>query len=172
MKHILGIDPGKTGGLALLTHDGDLVQVWDQPETPEAAADLFLDIRYGKDLIGALESVHARGSFSARGTASAQANFSLGWSLGGWRYLLAGFQVPYHLVRPQEWQKLIDTPKPKGPKDSKPGKSALKRWVSGYATRLWPNGEFRGPKGGVLDGRSDAAVIAECVRRKVIGGAV
>ena len=73
--------------------------------------------------------------------------FGSGWGLV--RGILAGRQIPYVLVRPQEWQKVMLAGYPKG---------------SEYlvASRRWPSHDFRASERcrKPHDGMVDAALIA------------
>lgn len=54
-------------------------------------------------------------------------------------------------VTPKKWQKFIGVTA-KG--------DAIKKNVAEIAARLYPNAQLHGPRGGLLDGRSDALMIA------------
>ena len=47
-----------------------------------------------------------------------------------------------------------------GPSNAKKRKNYIKKEVADIASRLYPKAELHGPKGGLLDGRSDALMIA------------
>ncbi len=68
-------------------------------------------------------------------------------------------QLPFELVRPQDWQAMMlrGEGKAKG--------KELKKSYTRVAERLWPRESFRGPKGGLRDGKAAAALIAEYGRR-------
>jgi hypothetical protein len=48
----------------------------------------------------------------------------------------------------------------------------LKETYTRVAERLWPRIAFRGPRGGLLDGKAAAAMIAEYGRRMLMGKGV
>jgi len=54
-------------------------------------------------------------------------------------------------VQPKKWQKTIGV--------TKKGKE-IKKEVASICSRLYPDAEIYGPKGGLLDGKSDALMIA------------
>ncbi len=160
----IGIDPGLKGAVAFLV-DGQEPAVFDTP---------ILTIRRGKGLrheyevaamqrllrehtvirdgvTAALEAVHA---FPGEGVASV---FSLGRGLGLWEGILATLEIPYELVPPQRWKKLLmyGMGKEKG----------ASRIVAG---RLFPSVDLSLVK---HHGRADALLIAEWMRRVSVGGA-
>ena len=66
-------------------------------------------------------------------------------------------------VRPKAWQKEIGVIVPatmSGPGNAAKRKKFIKDNVASIALRLYPKAELHGPKGGLLDGRSDALMIA------------
>ena len=106
----LGIDPGQSGAIALLSEEQVLVEDW--PGDPNAAADVLREWlgQYRVDL-AALERVNA---MPKQGVSS---TFKLGCNLGAWQGILAALGLPYLMPTPQEWQKGLvkksDGPDPK-----------------------------------------------------------
>ena len=95
---ILGIDPGKSGGLTIIDTDGerrDKTQAHKMPETP---ADLWHLIAESQPDVAYIEHVH---SSPQMGVKSA---FTFGQSFGHVLGILDANEVPYLLVRPQKWQ--------------------------------------------------------------------
>jgi hypothetical protein len=98
---ILGIDPGLTGAIALLTPDAPgVVSVWDMPTVlktvdPAALAALIRD--QAPDAI-VLEEVGPQPRDGVR-----QA-FSFGQSYATARVVALMLEIPLHLVRPQPWK--------------------------------------------------------------------
>lgn len=98
---ILGIDPGLTGAIALLTPDcAGAIDVWDMPEVgktvdPAALATLVREQR--PDAI-VLEEVGPQPRDGVR-----QA-FSFGQSYATARVVALMLEIPLHLVRPQAWK--------------------------------------------------------------------
>lgn len=82
---------------------------------------------------------------------SAKSNFSFGRNVEKVNLISAMAKVSVDLVQPKKWQKFIGV-KEKGP--------AIKKEVASIAARLYPTASLFGPKGGLLDGRSDALMIA------------
>jgi crossover junction endodeoxyribonuclease RuvC len=83
-------------------------------------------------------------------------NFTTGHSFGFMEGLLTGLEIPYETVHPKTWQKEFFA-----------GKGIKPKHLSyDVACTMFPTLEFRTPRGRVLDGHSDAILIAEYCRRK------
>ena len=95
---VLGIDPGATGAVALLTHDGEAL-VRDYPGDASQAADLIRDWRMGFRI--ELAAVEAQTAMPKQGVVSM---FRLGMNYGSWLGILAGLGIPTLLVKPRQWQ--------------------------------------------------------------------
>ncbi len=80
--------------------------------------------------------------------------FGLGYSYGVWIGILAALEIPYQLVTPQAWKKLL---MPGEPKDKDASRTV--------ARRLWPDQTEEALSRKKDHGRSDAALIAEYCRR-------
>lgn len=95
MKTYIGIDPGKSGALALLTEDGQCTVVPFQ----ESAYTAILKAESGPSSVCCLEKV---GAMPGQGVVSM---FNFGHNLGYIEGLLQAFDIPYQLVPPQTWKK-------------------------------------------------------------------
>ena len=95
MKTYIGIDPGKSGALALLTEDGQCTVVPFQ----ESAYTAILKEASGPSSVCCLEKV---GAMPGQGVVSM---FNFGHNLGYIEGLLQAFDIPYQLVPPQTWKK-------------------------------------------------------------------
>ena len=149
----IGIDPGQSGALAMIDEINDVIVLSDWPGDEIGAAAIVREIKMKADhhkstLLGAIEYVH---SMPGQGHVGP---FTFGANYGIWRGILAMAQIPFFLVRPQQWQKGII----KKAQDKKPALAA--------ASRLFPNAELYGPRGGGKDGRADALLIAHWCRRQ------
>jgi len=146
-KYYCGIDPGKQGAIAFISDDGSEYFVDD--------IDLLFcgEIRTYGDNIKAcgLEKVHA---MPAQGVVSM---FSMGENYGRIQGVLFALDVPYMLITPQIWQKGII---PRGLDKKTKKKEHVK-----IAQKMFPNAELYTPRGRALDGRADALLIADYVRR-------
>jgi len=154
-----GIDPGKSGALALLSPLGD-VKIWDTPTlvVKKDSSRQAYDEAAMCDLLRALPDgvrlgIEVQHAMPKQGVSSM---FSLGDGYGLWRGMLTALGISYVLVQPQRWKKAL--------MDGQPKDKAASVLV---ASRLWPAHAqvFRGPKGAAKDGRADAVLIAEYVRR-------
>jgi len=140
--NFLGIDPGQSGALALLSEDLHEVQVWDCPSSPEAAADLLRGVVLEhRPALAGIEKVSA---MPGQGVTSM---FNFGQNAGGWRWALAVLQVPLLMVAPGKWQKAI--------LDS--GGGSTKERALSMARRMFPTIELSRKKD---HGRADALLLA------------
>jgi crossover junction endodeoxyribonuclease RuvC len=101
--HILGIDPGATGGLAELDDTGHVVQVLPMPMLgKEIDVDTLAGVVHGlpdgSRVI--VESVHA---FPKQGVSGV---FRFGFSTGTIHGVVRGARVPLDTVHPQTWMKV------------------------------------------------------------------
>lgn len=146
----MGIDPGHTGAIAVLDPDGNLLDVHDTPLTGKEydTAGMLTLIRSVSPVKAALERQQ---TFPGQGGVS---NFTTGHGYGLWMGLLAASGIPFDLVRAQDWKKALGIP-------AGSDKSAS----VAAAQRLFPGGDFTGPRGGMKDGRADAVLLAEWRRR-------
>lgn len=147
MKAYLGIDPGADGAACLLDDEG--VYFLDfKGKTAAQLVDQLIAWRvlHRRVELVALEQV---GAMPGQGVTSM---FNFGKAFGWWQGYLDAVRLPWCLVRPQAWQKGLGAGK---------GKSGLVE----VAERIFPMAEFRGPRGGALSGRADAALIALWAKR-------
>lgn len=151
MNEYVGVDPGKTGGIARLDEAGAILSL---DKMPESEADLLAILRGNLEVDGRtfalLESVHA---MPGQGVTSM---FSFGENFGLCKGCLSGAGVPWELVRPVEWQRGLGIPKVKGE-----GREDRKRRLKAHAKRLWPDDAKI-----ITNATADALLIAEYCRRK------
>lgn len=147
VKAFVGIDPGQTGAIAVLSDD--LPLVYDYPGDVTAAANLISDILwdYTPSLV-ALERVH---SMPKQGVSS---TFKLGVNFGAWQGILSAYDMPYIMPTPQEWQK--------GLVYKSDGNDPKSRSLA-VARRLFPDVDLSKKK---HDGRADALLIAYYAKQK------
>ena len=108
-KIILGIDPGNSGGLAIITEsDGVVPFVMPVLKGKKTTIDLqsVVDIMWtfieqGKDRIAVIEKVH---SMPKQGGASI---FSFGYGYGAIIGILTALKIPYLNPTPQQWKKVV-----------------------------------------------------------------
>lgn len=160
MGRYIGIDPGASGSLCLLDTDNGIIEFHDTPGKlipPNQVFDWIQHVVWPVKIIG-IEEVQA-----VPGTA-ATSNFKFGFNVGMIRGIAECTNVGVDLIRPKAWQKAI------GLVPKKRTKAQLKKAVAEIALRLYPEADILGPKGGLLDGRADALMIAHAMMLKYEGG--
>jgi hypothetical protein len=150
--NVIGIDPGISGALALLTHDGDLIDVADMPTLRDGSA--------GRTAVNApllaelLARWHAREVIcefvSARPGEGAVGAFSFGRSRGAIEGACAVLSLPIRFLTPRSWKRIIGLPA---------GRDGAKDAARSGAIRRWPD------KAALVarakdDGRAESALIA------------
>lgn len=144
MSVTVGVDPGKSGAIALLDSYGQLVTIYDMPVTGNiVSAQLLAGLDFwGLDDFGTvvIEDVHA---MPKQGVSS---SFSFGRSLGAVEGVFAGAGRPITYVSPAKWKRAL-------------GLTADKGMARRRAVELWPAkaSMFARVKD---DGRAEAALIA------------
>lgn len=152
----LGIDPGKTGGIAIIDTEDmvatDKLKVYDIPRIGlevdvKGFRDLLVELTRGDHHL-CMEEVHT--VFGS----SAKSNFNFGQVVGLTKGLLLALNIQHSFVQPKAWQKEVwrsgqVVKKADGGNDTK-AESLL------AAQRWFPNTKFLKSK----DGRVDAALIA------------
>jgi crossover junction endodeoxyribonuclease RuvC len=153
--YTLGIDPGATGAIVAVDNDGMVAWTWSlKGRTHREIIDL---LRGHSDCPCVVERQFA---MPGQGLSS---TFKIGEGYGVLVGIVESLGLPLHLVRPQEWQKAMLAG------EGKASGQELKRLYVGVAERLWPSISFRGPRGGMDDGKAAACLIAEYGRRSLAG---
>tara|TARA_X000001382_G_scaffold31931_1_gene20807 strand:+ start:620 stop:1093 length:474 start_codon:yes stop_codon:yes gene_type:complete len=120
-NHVIGIDPGKSGGIARVIQINDEELIWTAHKCPENIKEMDNLVKiFKKFLIKPkvfIESVHA---FPTDGRSSA---FKFGMNYGIWQGIIAANNLELEFVTPQKWQKHFG----KLPKDKKERKNILKK---------------------------------------------
>lgn len=134
----IGIDPGKTGAVAILDDKGNYINVLDfgQKELMSALIDYAPVVKFAY-----LEKVH---SMPGQGVVS---TFSFGENFGWWHGVLGSLGIPYTTIRPQDWMKKYSLQKSSA--SDKPGLEV--------ARKLFPEAPLRLKK---HHNRADALLIA------------
>lgn len=142
----IGIDPGAKGAICALLAKHNKVSFRNTTDDPLDLLTWFnaLNTEFNLRII-MIEDVHSIHGMSAN------SNFQFGWNVGEMNLLAKMSKVMHDRVTPKKWQKFVGV-KEKG--------KAIKQEVAEIAKRLYPNAQLHGPKGGLLDGRSDALMIA------------
>lgn len=162
---ILGIDPGKTGGMAAMDDAGQVISrlpiptlatgVGSRRDYDEGQIVVWLR-QFMRDRVAAfLESQQA---YPGQGAVS---NFSTGGGYYLWRGILAALGISYEIVRPQTWQKAM--------LDAVSGDTKARAVAT--CKRLFPDVDLRVSERGTKphDGVADALLIAEFGRRRLAG---
>lgn len=153
MTRYLGIDPGAKGSLCILDPYGDIT-FSPTPHAFKSSYELFRNLKLMIATIGSFAAVGVEDVHSLYGM-SAKSNFTFGRNVQAVTSLLQHIPLEYELIQPKIWQVAVGIPPQKG----RTGKQ-LKSEVAARATQLYGDPGLFGPKGGLLDGRADALMIA------------
>lgn len=162
---ILGIDPGLSGAVAIIYHNGEL-QVIDTPTAVVKGTKRdYLTGDMMRILAGAIPhnaGLATKGALMfavlEKGIAmprqSSSTTYVTGRGGGLWEGLLAGLSIPYRLIEPVKWKRAMGIP----PGSDKGASRVL-------AQRTFPQAAsvFSRVKD---DGRAEAALMAEWLRRQ------
>ena len=145
----IGIDPGKSGGIACFYNDDDVVRVSKCPDTPEGMYTIYGILTHGYDKIYAyIEHVWGFPSDSSK-TA-----FIFGLNYGCWKTILEISDCQYDTVNPRAWQKHFQTPKME--------KRERKQWLKKLAAESAASLEVNGSRtNNVTFNTADALLIAK-----------
>jgi len=152
MTIICGIDPGLSGAFAFLNVKDCTIRLVDTPtfeyETNKRRVKIdpytiVHELQQQEVAHVYLEEVYASPQM---GVVSA---FSFGEGKGMIEGIVAGLKIPLTQVKPARWKKDMRVP-------------ADKRAACQRASQLIPGAatHFKGPRGGILDGRAEAAILA------------
>ena len=159
MSIYLGIDPGAKGSLCILDTQLKVTTFLPVPsgiETPQRLRKDLLDLDKITPIdMAAIEDVHSIFGMSAG------SNFQFGFNVGILHGIMRSTHIGLDVVQPKVWQKAVGVVIP--PK-SKP--TVVKQAIAAVALRLYPHAQLFGPKGGLLDGRADALMIAHYLSTK------
>ena len=143
MNYHIGIDPGQSGGIGILSESGDIIQAFKfKDSTPADVSEMFDFItQLDGSIFALLEAVHA---MPKQGVVS---SFKFGQSYGFLEGMLVAHKIPYDKITPQKWQKNLGC-------TSKGDKNVTKQ----KAQQFWPEWKF-------THATADAMLIAEYNRR-------
>jgi len=150
--YYMGVDPGQSGGIAVIKSTGQVIQLEAMPATER---DVFDAVCYlGNESVNAvIEKVH---SMPQQGVSS---TFKFGMGYGGLRMALIAADIPFDEVTPQTWQKALGVVKRNAKTESK---NDHKKKLLQKAQQLFP-----GIK--VTLKTADALLLAEYCRRTCMG---
>jgi crossover junction endodeoxyribonuclease RuvC len=150
MKTIfIGIDPGKSGGIACIDTEKSLA--YTEPYNDKALIDLCsIASHCNQDVVCCLEKVGAR---PGQGVVSM---FSFGQSVGYIKGVLEAFRIPYQEITPQKWKREF-------------GLNSEKAASAEVCRKLFPDISLLAtPKcKKPHDGMAEALLMAEYARRKL-----
>ena len=128
MKTTIGIDPGKSGAVAVIQDNGEAYATTFVDDSIGSTVSEILTLHKDENVCVYLEKVHA---FPGQGVSS---SFAFGRAFGEVIGALDAIQAPYRLVTPQAWQKpILWLPK------KKDGATAHKRALKTEAQRKFPS---------------------------------
>lgn len=109
---IVGIDPGKSGGIVALTN-GKITDIAKMPPTPIDLVNHFYFLGFPNQPIGVksyviIENVHSMPSDSSKGA------FTFGRNVGQIEGVLASFGIEAIKVEPKKWQLFYEIKREKG----------------------------------------------------------
>lgn len=146
MSHVIGIDPGVTGAIALVTTGGQLVNVFDMPAFKingkskidvHQLGSILRDANYDQ----ARAVIELVGAMPGQGVTSM---FTFGFAAGAVHGAIGALGIPLDTVTPGKWKAHFRLGKDKDE-------------ARQLATRKWPHGPFSRKKDA---GRAEAALIA------------
>lgn len=152
----IGIDPGLQGAIALYNPANNSLLIHDMPyflmtigKTRKKRLDgvtIQHMLKGFKDVGAQMACIEAQ---NPRPRQSAQSVYATGWGAGLLYQACVSLLIPMEHVPPSVWKRIIKAPKEKP--------AAVAR-----ANELFPESAhlFRGPRGGIMDGRAEAAMIA------------
>ena len=146
MSHVIGIDPGVTGAVALVSTTGELVNVFDMPAF-KINGKSKIDVHQLGAILRDANSDHARAVIELVGAMPGQSvtsMFTFGFAAGSVHGAVGALAIPLETVTPQKWKAYFRLGKDKDE-------------ARQLATRKWPHGPFSRKKDA---GRAEAALIA------------
>lgn len=164
MAIYLGVDPGDKGYICALDPLEGFAEFLSNASQPQQIIKELrhLQMNFGVKRV-CVEHVHSIPR------ASAKSNFTFGFNVGMLHCAFLGIGFGVDLVTPKVWQKhagILLPATPKGvdadatKKIAAARKKHLKESVGKICNRLYPDISVHGPQGGLLDGKSDALMIA------------
>lgn len=169
-KCYIGVDPGAHGYIcAQYEGEFEFFPISDLDLNELNSVFVYLSQKYEK-LVCVMEQIHALYGSSAKST------FSFGEIYGKLQALIAANNIPYHLIQPKEWQKvmwsnadMVVTYKQVKMKDKLVSKKVVdtKATSINAAKRLFPTIDFRKSERAKLidDNKVDACLMSEYARR-------
>lgn len=146
----LGVDPGYSGGIAVVDHNRNAMFSAKMPQTERDIWDLIKDLS-GSVTYGVLELVHSMPKQGVRST------FTFGKNYGMLRMALTASDISWEEVTPQKWQKEIGIIRPRGKEMTLTEKKNMHK---AKAQQLFPKANK------ITHATADALLIADYARRQ------
>lgn len=177
----VGIDPGKSGYVALLGADNSL-RTWATPvievskgDGSEHIYDLRAVAQIGRELAAAKPKIvmleRQQPAYVAPGQQKAfnnlvRASFAIGYGFAMWETILTCFDLHYETVMPASWMKKMQLTAPSKITDRAERAKARKGTSVEMAMATWPAHDFRRtPRCKPSPDQCEAALLAEFGRR-------
>lgn len=149
-----GIDPGFKGAIGLISDKGEVL-VWEMPVIDGKRQELNrLDLQAIMDHVQTFSPQIGLEWPSMRPGEGAQSGLRFGQQLGMIECLCQMKSDRYRRISPMKWKARLGLPGKEIPGANKTCAAYFDRFYSKYSSLI------RGPRGGVLDGRMDALLIA------------
>ena len=100
----LGIDPGVSGGLAVLSESGDALWVCKMPATDRELLELLGEQSAKEPTRGLIEKLGGMPRENGRAKQSPTTMFKMGRNYGALHMALAAAGIPYSEILPRAWQ--------------------------------------------------------------------
>lgn len=165
MSLYMGIDPGKDGGFGILDERGEVIDAFRMPDTSRdiwtavvEAKSLGVEFAYLEKLapvptIGGKKKKKKKSAKKPGISRGSQASFKIGKSAGMLEAFLVAADIPYELVSPVKWKRVMGVTAPKGATDTQ-----KKNIDKAKAQQLFPTVKMTHAK-------ADALLITEYGRR-------
>lgn len=168
-KFYAGIDPGQTGGFGIINAKGTTVRCWDMPLT-QAEKDRQKEIDLD-ELHQSFKQLKIRPSLAlgiewptTRPGEGAERSERFGRGKGYLHAFAHLLGLDYYLIAPNLWKSRLGLPGKSDRTANRQGAELLDRYYPDFT------GLYRGPRGGIKDGRVDALLIAHFLRTRSVGG--
>lgn len=171
MMRYMGIDPGKDGGIVVISELSSIIMTAKPPllvgrKGTRSEYDIGMMAKLLgtalEESLGGLHIVLEKTQALPRKMGGSAANYQRGFSLGLWLGLINALKLPHTVVAPQTWQRMMFC-------DVR--QTDTKQASGIVAARLWPGHDWRRTEKckRTDDGLTDAALLAEYGRRMLQG---
>jgi crossover junction endodeoxyribonuclease RuvC len=165
----LGIDPGLSGAIALVDSRGEILQIQTTPTVVIKKGKGNRTIYVESSMVSILEACRTSGNLVMTGLENVHAMpgqgvtsmFSMGQGFGLWLGIISALRMPYTRIEPMTWKKIMGIPS-----------KSDKRESVVRALQLFPHANLMKTERSRVecDGKADALLIAEYIRRIHVRG--